>query len=194
MLFWIFVIIFILSLAIFVPAKIIYNKHENVKRHAYDEWDDYISLRFYDKDRASVLRAQYELECTKFKNWKNSKIGKLIDQISNLDHSALAIGLICSITVSGIVSVAMLIGIGISNIDAPIKREEVLAVREVLVYELENDIYSDFGDDVVGKKELYNQIKDFNSELAVWKKTSNDFWIGIFYPNVVRDIDFIPLS
>lgn len=39
MLFWIFVIIFILSLAIFVSAKIIYNKHENIKQHAYDEWD-----------------------------------------------------------------------------------------------------------------------------------------------------------
>lgn len=194
MLFWIFVIIFVLSLAIFVPAKIIYNKHENIKQRAYDEWDDYTDLHFYDQDRARVLRAQYELENTKFKNWENSKIGKLIDRISNLDYSALAVGFVVCIVVSGIVSVAMLIGIGISNIDAPIEREKVLATREVLVYELENDIYSDFGDDVVGKKELYNQIKDFNSELAAWKRASNDFWIGIFYPNAVGDIDFIPLS
>lgn len=193
MLFWIFVIIFVLSLAIFVPAKIIYNKHKNIKQRAYDEWDDYTNLHFYDKDRAGVLRAQYELENTKFKNWKNSKMGKLIDRISNLD-CALAIGFMVCIVVFGIVSVAMLIGIGASNIDAPIEREEVLATREVLVYELENDIYSDFGDDVVGKKELYNQIRDFNSKLAAWKRASNDFWIGIFYPNVVEDIDFIPLS
>lgn len=62
---------------------------------------------------------------------------------------------------------------------------------EILTYQLENDLYEN---DIVGKKELYNQIQDWNEDLAKYKVLQNNFWVGIFYPNIFNQFYFIDLS
>jgi hypothetical protein len=68
------------------------------------------------------------------------------------------------------------------------------AERECLVYELENNLYDDNGDDVVGKKELYSQIRKFNTKIAYNKTMNNNIWYGIFYSNAYENIKPIPLE
>lgn len=62
---------------------------------------------------------------------------------------------------------------------------------EILTYQLENDLYDNDND--LGKKELYNEIQAWNEDLAKGKALQHDFWIGIFYPNVYDQFDFIEL-
>lgn len=61
-----------------------------------------------------------------------------------------------------------------------------------LVYQLENNLYDNDND--LGKKELYDQIQDWNEDLAKGKALQNDFWLGAFYPNVYDQFDFIELE
>ena len=49
----------------------------------------------------------------------------------------------------------------------------------------------DEDDDVVGKKELYNQIQDWNTDLAYYQNIQDNFWIGIYYPNIFDEFEFI---
>ena len=51
---------------------------------------------------------------------------------------------------------------GHTNLDAKISEKE--QVYESLVYQLENNLYDNDND--IGKKELYNEIKEWNTDLA----------------------------
>lgn len=54
---------------------------------------------------------------------------------------------------------------------------------ESLTYQLEN----------IGKKELMDEIREWNEDLAYCKKIQRNFWVGIYYPNVYDNLEFIPL-
>lgn len=62
---------------------------------------------------------------------------------------------------------------------------------EMLTYQLENNLYDNDND--VGKKELYREIQDWNEDLARYKTLEKDFWIGIYYPNVFDQFEYIEL-
>lgn len=66
-------------------------------------------------------------------------------------------------------------------------------IYESLVYQYENKVF-DNDDDVVGKKELYNQIQDWNQDLAYHQSIQDNFWVGIYYPNIFDQFEFIELS
>ena len=84
--------------------------------------------------------------------------------------------------------------IGISHIGAPGTKAALEAEYEVLSWEVENDVYTDGGDDVVGKKELYNDVRTWNAELANNKIAEKNFWYGIFVPNIYSDLKPIELK
>jgi heme/copper-type cytochrome/quinol oxidase subunit 2 len=63
---------------------------------------------------------------------------------------------------------------------------------ESLVYQLENEIYENDND--LGKYDLYNQIREWNEDLAKGKAMQNDFWFGIFYPDIFDKFEFIELK
>lgn len=63
---------------------------------------------------------------------------------------------------------------------------------EALVYQVENEIYENDND--VGKYELYNQVREWNEDLAKGKAMQNNFWIGIFYPDIFDKFEFIELK
>lgn len=76
------------------------------------------------------------------------------------------------------------------GVDGCVKSSE--ARYESLVYQYENELYDNDND--IGKKELMNQIQDWNEELAFYKEMQCDFWIGIFIPNVFDQFKYIDLD
>ena len=63
---------------------------------------------------------------------------------------------------------------------------------ESLTYQLENNLYDNDND--IGKKELMDEIREWNEDLAYHKEIQRNFWIGIYHPNVYDNLEFIPLS
>ena len=62
---------------------------------------------------------------------------------------------------------------------------------ESLTYQLENNLYDNDND--IGKKELMDEIRKWNENLAYYKEIQRDFWVGIYYPNVYDNFEFITL-
>ena len=63
---------------------------------------------------------------------------------------------------------------------------------EALTYQYENNFYDNDND--IGKKELVSEIQYWNSDLAYRKTIQRDFWVGIYYPNVYDQFEFIKLN
>lgn len=61
-----------------------------------------------------------------------------------------------------------------------------------LVYQLENNLYDNDND--LGKKELYNEIREWNEDLARGKAMQHDLWFGMFYPDIYDNFKLIELT
>lgn len=64
--------------------------------------------------------------------------------------------------------------------------------HDALVYQAENHLYDD--DIHVSKKELADQITNWNEDLAKNKINQKDTWIGIFVPDIYDEFEFIPID
>ena len=91
-----------------------------------------------------------------------------------------------------IVAIIMLIVIIVenTNVDAYVAENQMR--YEMLVYQYENDIYDNDND--LGKRDLMEDIQKWNEDLAYHRKAQDDFWVGIFYPNVYDQFEFIELK
>ena len=89
---------------------------------------------------------------------------------------------------SFLVSVIMLVVIIVNNTNV----DAYVAENEMLVYQYENDIYDNDND--LGKRDLMEDIQKWNEDLAYRRKAQDDFWVGIFYPNVHDQFEFIELK
>ena len=98
----------------------------------------------------------------------------------------------CS-AVIGIVSfVVLLITYFCINVTAEADYASNIQRREALVYQLENNMYSN--DNEVGKFELYVQVKEFNEDLAKGKAMYDNVWVGCLFPDFYEKIDYIPFE
>ncbi len=64
--------------------------------------------------------------------------------------------------------------------------------RESLVYQLENNLYDNDND--FGKKELYNQITEYNADIVTGRRLSKQFLTKCFYPDIYYDLELIELK
>lgn len=101
---------------------------------------------------------------------------------------------ICGFTgaIGLIAVIIMVIFIGIQNFGVDGYIERMNTRREMLVYQYENDIYDNDND--LGKRELMKDIQDWNEDLAAKREVQDDFWIGIFHPNIYDQFEFIELD
>ena len=74
-----------------------------------------------------------------------------------------------------------------TNIEAKIAKSE--QIYNSLIYQLENNLYDNDND--LGKKELYNQIQEWNKNLAYYQNAQDDLWQGIFHPNIYGQFEYI---
>ena len=91
-----------------------------------------------------------------------------------------------------IVAIIMLIIIVVknTNVDAYVAENQMR--YEMLVYQYENDIYDNDND--LGKRDLMEDIREWNEDLAYYREAQDDFWVGIFHPNVYDQFEFIELK
>ena len=105
----------------------------------------------------------------------------------------VGVGLTAILTV--ISGIAIVVSIAImadrySHADADVAKYQKR--YESLTYQYENDFYNNDND--VGKYELVHQIEYWNTDLAYRKTISRDFWLGIYYPNIYDQFEFIKLD
>ena len=93
---------------------------------------------------------------------------------------------------SFLVSIIMLVVIIINNTNVDAYVAENQMRYEMLMYQYENDIYDNDND--LGKRDLMEDIQKWNEDLAYRRKAQDDFWVGIFYPNVHDQFEFIELK
>lgn len=199
MLFWIFVIIVVFALITLLIAEILNHKTLSKEmqellrlRKTYENAKD---LWLYDHSNDSQLRENYHKTNQEYQNYLvdhpnlEDKYGKRKRVLEDILFASIITAII-----AGIVVGIMLFVIVINYMSTPMTIAAREADRDTLVYEFTHDVYSDNGDDVVGKKELYNQIRDFNAQVASDHRAAKDFWVGIFVPDAYLDIEPIPLS
>lgn len=92
----------------------------------------------------------------------------------------------------GIALVVMLIVVIVNNVGIEASIESSKQRYESLIYQAENNLYENDND--LGKKELVNQIQEWNEDLARGKALQNDFWVGIFYADIYDEFNFIPMT
>ena len=83
--------------------------------------------------------------------------------------------------------------LGVIAISASVGSESYLASmqekRNVLVYQLENDLYDNDND--LGKKELYSEIIEYNCDVAKGKIMQDNIWVYNLYSDVYDDLELI---
>lgn len=192
MLFWIFVIIAIISVGVIIlsrresAAEKEYARLEAEyksadHRHSYSYCESSTErVKLYNQLQAARTAMEtYEKE----HNIRNRKINK-----ENLGN--VGVGFLIG---SLVIIIFMLMVIGISTLSAPATRAQLEAEYEVLSWEVENDVYA-ADDDVVGRKELYNHVREWNKTLASKQAGEKNFWYGIFVPNIYGDLQTIKLN
>lgn len=93
---------------------------------------------------------------------------------------------------STIILVLLVLIIIVIHIMAPGDLAAGAAMREALVYQIENSMYTNDND--IGKKELLDEVREFNEDLARGKANVDNVWVGVFFPDeLYENLELIDL-
>lgn len=92
--------------------------------------------------------------------------------------------------ISGVVVLIMTIAICLGNFGTDAKVAKYKERYDSLVYQYENEIYYD--DNVVYN--LLTDICEYNEDITYYQEIQDDFWLGVFYPNVFDQFELIELD
>lgn len=92
--------------------------------------------------------------------------------------------------VLGVVILFMTVAICMGNFGADADAAKYKERYDSLVYQYENEIYCD--DNVV--YDLLADIREYNEDIAYYQEIQDDFWLGVFYPNVFDQFELIELD
>ena len=98
-------------------------------------------------------------------------------------------GVISLLAAAALIEIAVL-AVNYIGVDGYVQRMNTR--HDMLVYQYENDIYDNDND--LGKRELIEDIQDWNEDLASRKENQDDAWIGIFIPDIYGQFEFIELG
>ena len=94
--------------------------------------------------------------------------------------------------VSIAISVVMIIVIIFSHCDSSAYAAKSQERYDALIFKLENtDCRDEFG---LLNKEVIDEIQNWNEDLSYSQAIQEDFWLGIFYPNIYDEFKLIDLN
>lgn len=99
--------------------------------------------------------------------------------------AALTVIMIICMVASGVILADAYIGV-----DAKVAENK--EIYGSLTYQLDNNVYDNDND--LGKKELYDQIQEWNKDLAYYQAIQDDFWVGIYFPDIFDQFEFIEIQ
>lgn len=110
------------------------------------------------------------------------------------DMPEFLFGFICPICIIiGIVGLFFTIGgFILNNVNVDGRVEQMTVQHDMLVYQYENDIYDNDND--LGKRELIEDIQEWNERLALNKHKQHNFWIGNLVPDIYDQFEYIELE
>ena len=104
------------------------------------------------------------------------------------DEDIKLAGCITSI-ISGVVALIMLICIICSHTNVEANLEKNREIYNALTYKMESTTCRDeFG---FLSKEVIDEVQEWNKDVRYYQSAQDDFWVGIFYPNVFDEFETI---
>lgn len=113
-------------------------------------------------------------------------------QLEENNHEILCVVSCFFTIIFGLVFVILSIGMVCENVNIDGRIEEYKTEYNSLVYQYKNNIYDNDND--LGKKELMNDILEWNKNLTYMQNAQDDFWIGIFFADVYDQFKTIELN
>lgn len=114
----------------------------------------------------------------------------IFDKMFDSDLIADSCAVLAVLALIAVIVSLIIMGVNYINVDGYVDRMNVR--YDTLVYQYENDIYDNDND--LGKRELMKDIQNWNEDLASRRENQDDFWIGIYQPNIYDQFEFIQLE